>query len=262
MRISAYLALPILLALGSTAFGQGMTIQRGIDGPSAVVPFSRGGSAPSLLPPSDTRSQPQQQIPQVPQSQNGMTVGPAPNITQNSPAPRMPSGQLPGTGMTVDRGVPNSGSPAPSMAIPFELSGQPVTPDGVTPCGRESRPPPDCGLDINTVSAEVLRTVPGIEPYMVPHIIAGRPWARVSHLAERGVIHSMSYDMARSWLYVIQASLNYSTRKELVDRLGIDETRAQRIITGRPWTGTDDLTFNGILTATEMERLRGLIRLR
>ena len=164
--------------------------------------------------------------------------------------------------MIIERGVGgNIRVTNPSMAIPQELSGQRNIPARM--CGRETRPPPECGVNINTVDISILSQIPGFNMSSAAQVIAGRPYSRPSEIMERGIVPTMDWDEARNYLYVIKASLNYSTEQEIVDRTGLTPGQAQTIIRGRPWTSIDDLLFHGVArNFQEMERIRSLIILR
>lgn len=134
--------------------------------------------------------------------------------------------------------------------------------NGIIRCGRETKAPPECGVDLNGAPPELLLRVPGITQYDVNRIISGRPYARTSELQERGIISTLLWDETRNFFYVLRVSINHSTRAEIRERLGLDDIQTQRIIAGRPWSNLDDLTFAGILTHQRMEILRPLLSLR
>ena len=137
-----------------------------------------------------------------------------------------------------------------------------LTTHSLVPCGRESKPPPDGGLDINSASEEALSALPGMDTVTATRIVRGRPYGRAGDVMERGIITSTTFDLSRSYLWVMRASLNSSTPKELTARLGISDEKATKITSKRPWNNVDDLVFQGILSMSDLDRLRPLISLR
>ncbi len=130
------------------------------------------------------------------------------------------------------------------------------------PCGRESRPPPECGMDINSASLEALAAIPGMTRVEAERIVAGRPWVRVSEPMERGAISTVTWDGVRAYAYVLRVSVNHATAAEIAARSGIGAERAARVVSGRPWTALDDLARSGILSPMELDRIRPLLALR
>lgn len=53
-------------------------------------------------------------------------------------------------------------------------------------------------LDINTATAEQLKTLPGLNDGDVQKIIAGRPYARKSQLKQKKIISAATYDSIKS----------------------------------------------------------------
>ena len=156
--------------------------------------------------------------------------------------------------------TPTVNTPAALADAPYPL--QPGPSSVAVICGRETKPPPDCGLDVNSAPAEVMAKLPGLDIRTALAIVAARPYARAVEMTDRGVMTNTTFNLVRNYLWALPVRINSASEKELTERLGLTADVAARVAAGRPWHNLDDLMFHGILRIEDMERVKATITLR
>jgi len=143
----------------------------------------------------------------------------------------------------------------------------------VKPSVKESGP---ALVDLNTASAAQLEQLPGVEAASARKIIAGRPYKSVDDLSKIGIpaanvkkFRSLVTVDSKKMPYKVskpitpdttgeRIDLNSAKESELEEVPGIGAAYARKIIAGRPYRSTDDLTKAGIPAAT-VDKIRSQV---